>query len=246
MANELKAKDKQGIDLSNLPSHVAIIMDGNGRWAKKRGFPRVYGHKKGVENVREIVETCADLGVKVLTLYAFSTENWIRPKSEIAGLMSLLGKYLVSEEKTLNDNNIRLRTIGDTGALPKPQRELLEKTMRSTEKNTGMVLNLALNYGSRQEIIRAFGILVEKGVQRASEQDISSSLYTAGLPDPDLLIRTSGEQRLSNFLLWQMAYGELYITDVLWPDFKPQELYKAIKDFQSRHRRFGGIKAVQT
>ena len=230
------------IDPSKLPVHIAIIMDGNGRWAKQRGLPRIFGHRQAMKNVKEIVAACAELKkIKVLTLYALSTENWIRPKTEIKGLMSILKRYLVKERKTFMDNNIRLVTIGDSSKLPAEQQKLLDETKKLTEMNSGMVLSLALNYGGRQDILNAVNALLLKGCKKADEKDITDCLYTAGLPDPDLLIRTSGEMRVSNFLLWQIAYTELYVTPVLWPDFKTNNLHNAIIDYQSRQRRFGGI-----
>ena len=234
--------ENRKLDLSKLPSHIAIIMDGNGRWAKKRGLPRIFGHRQAMKNVKEIVTACAELKkISVLTLYALSTENWIRPKTEIKGLMSILRLYLVKERKTFMDNNIRLVTIGDSSRLPAEQQKLLDETKKLTENNNGMILNLALNYGGRQEILNAVNALLKNGQKKADEKDIESHLYTAGLPDPDLLIRTSGEMRVSNFLLWQIAYTELYVTAVLWPDFKTKNLYDAITEYQSRQRRFGGI-----
>jgi undecaprenyl diphosphate synthase len=230
------------IDPLKLPAHIAIIMDGNGRWAKKRGMPRSFGHRAGTKNVKEIVTACAGLKkIRVLTLYALSTENWIRPKAEIKGLMSLLKLYLLKERKTFMDNNIRLTTIGDLSKLPAEQRKILEETKRLTGDNTGMVLSLALNYGARQEIMRAVNDLLSSGIKTAGEKDLESRLFTAGQPEPDLLIRTSGEMRLSNFLLWQLAYSEIYVTPVLWPDFNKERLYEAIMNYQSRNRRFGGI-----
>ena len=222
--------------------HIAIIMDGNGRWAKKRGLPRSFGHRQGTKNVKEIVVACAELkSVKVLTLYALSTENWIRPRAEIKALMALLKHYLVKERKTFMDNNVKLVAIGDISKLPQEQQQYLAETKKLTENNTGMMLNLALSYGGRQEIVRSVNKLIEKGHRKIDESLIESELDTAGLPDPDLLIRTSGEMRLSNFLLWQSAYTELLITPVLWPDFKKKKLYEAIIEYQSRQRRFGGI-----
>jgi undecaprenyl diphosphate synthase len=221
-------------------------MDGNGRWAKKRGLPRIFGHRAGVKMVREIVEASADLGVEVLTLYAFSTENWLRPKGEISGLMAILRKYLKRELSTMMKNGIRLRAVGDTTQLPRGAREELQNTMRVTENNQGMILNLALNYGGRQEIVSAVNTLVAKGVKKVDEKLISDHLYTSGQPDPDLLIRTSGEMRISNFLLWQIAYSELYVTSVLWPDFDRKCLHGAIKDYQKRERRFGGVTGKAT
>lgn len=232
---------KEIIDYSKLPAHIAIIMDGNGRWAKKKGLLRIFGHRAGVETVKKIVEYCTEIKIKVLTLYAFSTENWVRPQKEINGLMGLLQNYLRSELGRLQKNNIRLRLIGDISKLPTGARAELRKAIRLTQKNTGLILNLALNYGSRQEIVSAVNLAIAKKSRKLSEADIAEELYTFGLPDPDLLIRTSGEKRLSNFLLWQMAYTELYFTDVLWPDFAPKLLNEAIIDYQKRNRRFGGI-----
>ncbi|MBN1622641.1 MAG: isoprenyl transferase [Endomicrobiales bacterium] len=229
------------IDLSKLPKHIAIIMDGNGRWAKKKNLPRVFGHRAGMKSVQKIVETCVQLKIEVLTLYAFSTENWIRPKTEIGALMTLLQNYLKIEFERMMDNNIQLRTIGDISKLPKTPHKELVKVMQKTKSNTGLVLNLALNYGSRQEIMNAITRILESRKNKVDQKTFESYLDTSGLPDPDLIIRTSGEMRLSNFLLWQCAYSELYVTPVLWPDFKPENLYEAIADFQKRERRFGGV-----
>ncbi len=227
--------------LLKTPGHVAIIMDGNGRWAKSRGLPRLAGHRAGVESVRQAVRGCAQLGVKVLTLYSFSTENWLRPKSELSQLMRLLSYALRKETLDLDKNNVRLRAIGRLEALPPPVQEDLRQSVRKLEKNTGLILNLALNYGSRQEIVDAVNRLIGSGAREITEESLSAALYTAGLPDPDLIIRTSGEMRLSNFLLWQSAYAELYITPVLWPDFRREHLEAAIRDYQGRQRRFGGL-----
>lgn len=229
------------IDKSALPAHVAIIMDGNGRWAKKRGLPRLFGHRQGTKSVREITEVAGQLGVQVLTLYAFSTENWSRPRPEIAGLMQLLKATLRGEEKHLDKNNVRLETIGDISKLPSNVQEQLKKTKQALSKNTGLRLVLALNYGGRQDIIQACNTLIAQKVGSVTEELINSRLQTAGFPDPDLLIRTSGELRVSNFLLWQIAYAELHITPVLWPDFRRQHFYQAILDYQERDRRFGGV-----
>lgn len=225
-----------------MPKHVAIIMDGNGRWAKKRLLPRIIGHTNGVKTVKNIVELSRKLNIQVLTLYAFSTENWARPKEEVKGLMSLLKKYLKNELANMKSNNISFRILGDISKFPQEIQDEINNAIEQTKINNGLIFNLALNYGSRQEILRAFKILIEKNITNPSIQDISNALYTAGLPDPDLLIRTSGEIRISNFLLWQLAYTEIYITDVLWPDFSEEEFYKAIINFQKRDRRFGGIK----
>jgi undecaprenyl diphosphate synthase len=228
-----------------IPTHIAIIMDGNGRWAKRRGLPRVAGHREGVKSVRDVVEACAQLGVKYLTLFAFSTENWRRPKEEIDTLMKLLIKTLRSETEKLHKNDIKLMAIGDIDSLPKEVRKELKEAMEKTKNNKRMVLNLALSYSGRWEIIEAVKEIardVKKGKVKIEEIDdklFSNYLKTAGIPDPDLLIRTSGELRISNFLLWQIAYTELYITDCLWPDFRRKHLYEAIRDYQRRERRFG-------
>ena len=227
------------------PKHIAIIMDGNGRWAKKRGKLRVFGHKNGTKAVRSTVKTCAKIGIKYLTLYAFSTENWNRPKYEVKTLMQLLISSLKDEIDTLINNNIRLISIGDISSLPKKVYEELSHVIKVTESNSGMVLNLALSYGSRDELtncMKEIGSKIKKNiisVEKIDETVINQHLYTRNLPDVDLLIRTSGEKRLSNFLLWQLAYSELYFTDVLWPDFTDQHLYEAIENYQKRERRFG-------
>jgi undecaprenyl diphosphate synthase len=228
-------------DLSRLPRHIAIIMDGNGRWAKKRGLPRIFGHRAGAKTVPTIVEACSDLGIEVLTMYSFSTENWLRPRGEITGLMSILRTYLKRQLANMLKNNIRLRTIGDISHLPEAVRSDLKNTIKATEKNGGMILNLALNYGGRQEIVQAVNALLKKGLTTIDEKAISEHLFTAGLPDPDLLIRTSGEMRVSNFLLWQIAYTELHITPVLWPDFTPDDLRVAVAVYQKRERRYGAV-----
>ncbi len=236
-------KDK--IDLNRLPKHIATIMDGNGRWAKSKGKVRVFGHKNGVKAVREITEGCAELGVPYLTLYAFSTENWQRPKLEVNALMSLLVKTIESEIKTLQDNNIKLQAIGDISKLPEKTRNSLLRGIEDTRNNTRMTLILALNYSSRWELTQGMQRIAEK-VSRdelkpadINEHVISEHLATQGIPDPELMIRTSGELRISNYLLWQLAYAELYFTEVLWPDFRKENLYQAILDFQGRERRFG-------
>jgi len=233
------------INKDNLPKHLAIIMDGNGRWAKQKGLLRAFGHENGTKSVRLTVETCAKLGIKNLTLYAFSTENWNRPKLEVDTLMKLLISSLKNELQTLIDNNIRLNSIGNLEMLPKSaQKELLD-VIKKTEKNSRMVLTLALSYGSREEIISAIKKISDKvknniiSLDSIDESIINQHLYTQNLPDVDLLIRTSGEHRISNFLLWQIAYAELYFTDVLWPDFKEDDLYEAIISYQKRERRFG-------
>jgi len=236
---------KDQILSDRLPQHVAIIMDGNGRWAQKQGKKRVFGHKNGVQSVRETVEAAAELGIKVLTLYTFSTENWSRPKSEVSTLMSLLVSSLRKELKLLTKNNIRLSTIGNIDKLPEKAKKELIETIEKTSGNTGLILNLALNYGAREELIRAAQSISKKIVnnellpEEINEKVIESHLYTFNLPDVDFLIRTSGELRLSNFLLWQIAYAEMYFTDVLWPDFRKDDFYKAMINFQMRERRFG-------
>ena len=235
----------QNIDPKKVPEHVAIIMDGNGRWAKKRGISRVRGHQKGADAVREIVRTSREIGIRWLTLYAFSEENWKRPNHEIKSLMRLLSRFLKGEQGEMQENGIRLQTIGRTHKLPDNTRETLLETIEKTASNKDMVLTLALSYGGRQEIIdaiRDIAMGIERGsvsAKEITEQLISSSLYTAGMPDPDLLIRTSGEYRVSNFLLWQIAYTEIYITPTLWPDMGKNEFLAAIQDFQNRERRFG-------
>jgi undecaprenyl diphosphate synthase len=236
---------KDSIDLTNLPKHIAIIMDGNGRWAKSQGKNRLFGHTSGVTAVRETAEGCAELGVKYLTLYAFSTENWNRPILEVTGLMDLLLKTIKLEVKTLQKNNIRLRAIGDIDALPGNTARELRQAMEETAGNTGMTLILALNYSGKAEIMRSVRQIAEAvkegkiDVADINEDLMTSHLYTAGIPDPELMIRTSGEQRISNFLLWQLAYAEFYFTEKFWPDFNKEELYNAILTYQNRERRFG-------
>jgi undecaprenyl diphosphate synthase len=236
---------KEQLNIDKLPKHIAIIMDGNGRWAKQQGKLRVFGHENGTKSVREITEACAELGIENLTLYAFSTENWKRPKFEVQTLMRLLITSLKNEMKTLQDNNIKLNTIGNTADLPKKvQRELLE-VIEQTKTNSRMTLTLALSYGSRDELlntIKQISIKVKNNIispEKIDESVINEHLYTRNLPDVDLLIRTSGEQRISNFLLWQIAYAELFFTDILWPDFTKNNLYEAILCYQNRERRFG-------
>jgi undecaprenyl diphosphate synthase len=238
------------MEQNNLPNHIAIIMDGNGRWAKERGLPRNRGHREGVNSVREITRECAKLGIRQLTLYAFSVENWKRPKSEVGFLMRMLRRFLIAERKEIMDNNIRLAAIGRLHELPKEVQEELRKSREMSKGNTGMTLCLALNYSGRAEIADAVakiardasaGALKPKDV---TEELISGSLYTAGMPDPDLLIRTSGEMRVSNFLLWQISYTEIYVTPLCWPDFRKPQLMEAIAEYARRERRFGGIKQV--
>lgn len=236
---------KEQIKAESLPKHVAIIMDGNGRWAKKKGAARVFGHKNAIKAVRDVTEGCAELGVEYLTLYAFSTENWSRPKFEVTALMELLVSTLTSEMKTLMDNSVRLDTIGDTESLPKKCQRELKEAMEKTSKNSGMTLVLALSYSGRWDLTqatKAIALDVSKGKINAENIDqdlVDKYLNTSGIPDPELLIRTSGEQRISNFLLWQMAYTEFFITDTLWPDFRKEHLYKALIAYQERERRFG-------
>ena len=235
------------LELSKIPSHIAIIMDGNGRWAEKRLMNRIKGHEKGSETVRKIVRSCREIGIGHLTLYAFSTENWQRPKTEVTALMTLLKKFLKSEQKELSDNNIRLQTIGQIERLPADVQEELNRVIATTKSNDGMQLHLALSYGGRAEIVKAVKDIAKKAKDGKIEltaitaELISEHLYTSRLPDPDLLIRTGGDMRVSNFLLWQIAYTEIYVTDTLWPDFGREELVKIILAFQQRERRFGKI-----
>lgn len=236
---------KDHIDPGNLPQHIAVIMDGNGRWAKKQGAARVFGHRSAIKAVREVTEGCAELGVKYLTLYAFSTENWNRPKFEVDMLMTLLVHTIRGEIKTLMDNNVRLSTIGHTESLPVDCQRELQEAMRATEGNTGLTLILALSYSGRWEILEAVRNLtaaIQQGQFQPSDIDeglFSSYLNTGGVPDPELMIRTSGEMRISNFMLWQLAYSEFYMPDVLWPDFRKPHLWEAILTYQKRERRFG-------
>jgi undecaprenyl diphosphate synthase len=236
---------KENINTNHLPSHLAVIMDGNGRWAKQKGRLRAFGHKNGTKAVREIVEASAELGIENLTLYAFSTENWKRPKIEVQTLMKLLVSSLKKEIKTLQDNNIKLLAIGDLSSLPKKAHQELLEVIDNTKNNNKMTLVLALSYGSREEIlntVKKIAVKVKNNIispENIDESVINEHLYTRNLPDVDLLIRTSGEQRISNFLLWQIAYAELYFTETLWPDFKKENLYEAIIEYQKRERRFG-------
>ncbi len=245
---ESNAELHSQIDLERLPRHIAVIMDGNGRWARKRHLPRIAGHRAGIRAVRQVVEACARLGVPCLTLYAFSVENWKRPRTEVKLLMGLLREYLKKEIAELNRNNIRFGAIGRIESLPKAVQQDLHETVEKTGKNTGLRLTLALNYGGRTELIDAVrnmaSQLTENGTfdpETITEESFSRHLYTRDLPDPDLLIRTSGEMRLSNFLLWQVAYSEIWVTDILWPDFTEGELFQAVIDFQRRERRYGGL-----
>ena len=240
----------RSIDFDRLPRHIAVIMDGNGRWAQLRHKRRVEGHRAGIHAVRDTVETSARIGLEVLTLYAFSIENWKRPQSEVSTLMSLLKRYLRSELHTLLENDIRFRVLGRMSELPDDVQEELQQAQERTEKNKGLSFNIALNYGGRAEITDAvrdlFVKLLHDGRDPSSidERSLAAHLYTAGQPDPDLLIRTSGELRISNFLLWQIAYAEIWVTDVLWPDFRRRHLLQAIGDYQKRERRYGGITTV--
>jgi undecaprenyl diphosphate synthase len=240
----------QAIDSARLPAHIAIIMDGNGRWAGRRFLPRVAGHKAGIGPVRSTVETCARLGIKALTLYAFSVENWKRPRAEVETLWRLLRFYLKQELPELQKNDIRLQAIGRLEALPEQVRRELDAAVEATGNNRGLLVNLAINYGGRAEIVDAVNSILEMAriegsldTLRLDEDLISTSLYTAESPDPDLLIRTSGEMRISNFLLWQIAYAELYVTETLWPDFTRTDLLQAVLDYQKRDRRYGGLSA---
>jgi undecaprenyl diphosphate synthase len=247
-----EAKIYASLDPKKLPQHIAIIMDGNGRWAKRRHMPRVAGHRQGVSAVRYTVETAARINIPSLTLYAFSAENWQRrPATETGFLMRLLRHFLKEEVPRLNKNNIRLEYIGRKHELPSEVQETMQWAREATEKNTGMTLTLALNYGARLELVDAFASIVNAAQQngginhlKIDEEMISKHLYTRNLPDPDLVIRTSGEMRISNFLLWQIAYSEIYVTEVLWPDFRGANLLEAIAEFQTRERRFGGVVAM--
>ena len=235
------------IDKNNIPKHIAIIMDGNGRWAKVHSLPRIAGHKEGIVSVRAITKICGDIGVKHLSLYTFSSENWRRPKNEVKALMRLLLLTIRREIKDLNKNNVRLTTIGNMGDLPDDARKGMEEGLKITENNSGLNLILALSYGGRQEILKMVQSIARKAVngelepEKLSESDIVNELDTAKIPDPDLLIRTGGELRISNFLLWQIAYSEIYVTDIYWPEFREKELLDAVAEFQARERRFGHI-----
>ncbi len=252
-ASREEAELIERLDAQRLPKHIAIIMDGNGRWAQRRHLPRAAGHRAGVDSARVVIETCAYLHIPALTLYAFSMENWRRPKAEIDFLMRLLRQYLRKELPVIHRNNIRLQVIGRTEQLPEEVQTDLAKGVALTAQNSGMVLTVALNYGGRAELVDAFNAILDRVREKAAsgngalanfridEEIIGENLYTAGLPDPDLLIRTSGELRISNFLLWQIAYAEIYVTETLWPDFRRTELYAALADYQKRERRYGGL-----
>jgi undecaprenyl diphosphate synthase len=247
LSSNPSSSSRTDLDPKNLPIHVAVIMDGNGRWAKKRLLNRIKGHEKGSESVRTVVRTCREIGIRILTLYAFSTENWQRPQSEIVALMALLKKFLISERKEMLENNIRLNAIGQIDQLPEDVRWELQHSMKLTEKNDGLILNLALSYGGRAEIVKAVKEIAQHIKTGRIDADsitpdlISKHLYTGTMPDPDLLIRTSGEMRISNFLLWQIAYTEICVTDTLWPDFGKDELLQILKNYQQRERRFGKV-----
>lgn len=236
------------IDFTKLPKHIAIIMDGNGRWAKKKGLPRAMGHKAGMEAIKETVRACSDLGIKILTVYAFSTENWKRPKDEVNYLMNLMVEYMRKEVNALNDNHVRIKVLGDIGILPDQTKKEIQEAVKLTHNNKGLQFNIALNYGGRAEILNACKALVRSvsdgstDIDSINETVFANYLYTGNDPDPDLIIRTSGEQRISNFLLWQGAYSELMFVDCLWPDFDKNALYSAILEYQSRDRRFGALK----
>lgn len=241
----------ENLDLDLLPKHVSIIMDGNGRWATQRGKKRLFGHTAGIESLRDIVRTTSDLGIKYLSIYAFSTENWARPKEEVMGLMNLFTRSVIKEMSALNKNNVKIKIIGDTSILPQKTQNAFNEACKLMKNNTGMTLIPAVNYGSRAEITKAVNEAINEKLNSKvndetkfsiSEKDIQNHLYTADIPDPDLLIRTSGEMRLSNYQLWQIAYSEIYITDVFWPDFDRYQYLKALIDYQKRDRRYGGIK----
>lgn len=243
-----EAKLLAGIDVDRLPQHIAVIMDGNGRWAKRQGRPRIFGHRAGAESVRAIIDTCTRLEIQAVTLYAFSTENWKRPRTEIKALMQMLKRYIRSDLKEVHANNIRFQTIGDIAGLDEGVQKEIASAKNLTVENTGMVMNIALNYGGRAEIVRAarlaFADIERRNdvIDHLTEADIERNLYTHGLPDVDLLVRTSGEYRVSNFLLWQLAYSEIYVTPTLFPDFRRAGVFEAILDYQKRDRRFGGVK----
>lgn len=247
LRKEVEKFKKRILENKNLPQHIAIIMDGNGRWAKKRGLPRIAGHKAGVKTVKRIVKAAGELNLKFLTLFTFSTENWRRPKKEVSAIMGLLYETTKKEIDELYQNNVRLITTGEIDGLSPRRKEILQKAMGKTKNNTGLTLNLALNYSGRVEILDAVKKIIKDFKRGKIDEEkidsklFSSYLYTKDLPDPDLLIRTSGELRLSNFLLWQTSYTELYVTDVLWPDFSVSDFHQAILDYQKRERRFGGV-----
>jgi undecaprenyl diphosphate synthase len=248
MPDPLDPQTELGLTREQLPRHIAIIMDGNGRWANLRGQPRIQGHIEGAVNVRQIVTYCARLGLDALTLYSFSTENWRRPQAEVDALMELYAEYLIAERPTVMDNNVRLVQVGRREGLPESVLRELQITQDLSRNNTGLKLCLAINYGSRQEIVDAVRVIAREvaagqlSPDAIDEAAITNRLYTAGIADPDLLVRTAGEMRISNFLLWQISYAELYVTDVLWPDFRPEHLAGAIRNFATRDRRFGAVR----
>ncbi|MDD3305601.1 MAG: isoprenyl transferase [Acetobacterium sp.] len=229
------------LNKDNLPEHIAIIMDGNGRWAKAKNRPRLFGHNAGMKTLKKIVRASSDAGIKIITMYAFSTENWKRSPAEVDGLMNIAVEYFHKEVGELHENNVKINVVGNLKGLGKKVREAAVKAMATTAKNSGLVLNIALNYGSRDEIIQAVKELIAQGItpEAVTEQQISDHLYTKGQPDPDLLIRTGGESRLSNFMLWQMAYSEFMFTDIYWPDFEVENYYEMIENYQNRNRRYG-------
>ena len=243
---------RETIDKAKIPKHIAIIMDGNGRWAEGQSLPRAKGHVEGVRRVEEIIDTARELGINVVTLFTFSTENWNRPENEVTMIMSILTAVLERKLQKLKNDNIQLRMIGRTERIPQPLLETLREVIEVTKKNTGLIVNLAFNYGSRKEIIDAVQGIAQSvkdgkmNIEDINEQTFAEALYTKDLPDPDLLIRTSGEQRISNFLLWQLSYAEFYFTDKFWPDFDSEELKKAIIDYQNRERRYGTLNAKET
>ena len=228
-------------DAQNIPRHIAVIMDGNGRWAKKRGLPRMFGHREGVKSLEEVLRACSDIGVKWLTVYAFSTENWVRPEDEVKGIMHLFCETLDRKRDDFMKENVRLKVLGSRAGLPPEVLSSIDENEHALAANTGTTLNIAFNYGSRRELLDAAARCVSAGKAPATEDEFSALLYTAGTPDPELLIRTSGEERLSNFLLWQCAYSEFYFTETLWPDFRREQLLEAVRCYQGRKRRFGGI-----
>jgi len=248
-SNSAEWKLLEAVDPARLPQHIAVIMDGNGRWAKKRGRPRIFGHRAGADSVRSIIDTCTRLEVKAVTLYAFSTENWKRPKTEISGLMQMLKRFLRSELNEVHGHNIRFQAIGNIAGLAEDVQKEIAFAMEKTAGNTGTIMSVALNYGGRAEIVEACRKAMKalasdnRPIELLTEADIASNLYTHGLPEVDLLIRTSGEMRISNFLLWQLAYSEIYVTPTLFPDFRRKEIFEAIIEYQKRDRRFGDVKS---
>ena len=239
--NSTEARLLAAIDLERLPRHIAVIMDGNGRWARERGKPRIFGHREGANSVRSIIDTCRRLEIEAVTLYAFSTENWKRPRTEVKALMQMLKSYIRKDVKEVHAHGIRFQTIGDLSALPPDVRDEIGSAKQMTAANDGMVMNVALNYGGRAEIVRAARLAARQG--EITEESIDRNLYTSDLPEVDLLIRTSGEFRISNFLLWQLAYSEIYVTPVLFPDFRRRQIFEALIEFQKRERRYGGVEA---